>query len=121
MKRILTILLIALVVPLFSANSLSGQSGTGKLEGIWKMKSQESGLQVEFSVNEKNNEGEKNSITVSKSALDGYTGNRNSGFLLKKSGGEIRITGDITAENGEGTFVFVPNDSYIKSLADEGI
>ncbi len=120
MKRNLSILLIAVGVLLLSATSLCGQTGTGKLQGIWKMKSHDSGVKIEFSTVDRSNERETNSITINKSAISGFTRDNDGGFSLKKPGGEIKFTGDITAENGEGTFVYTPNGNYVKSLADTG-
>jgi hypothetical protein len=57
MKRILSILFIAAGIFLISSDYLSGQSGSGKLEGTWSIEPREKGLHLEFETTDKTNKG----------------------------------------------------------------
>ncbi len=92
-----------------------------KLEGTWEMELKGTDLHFEFETTEADHEGKMtSSYTISKSDLSGFSTGQNITFSLIKPGGEIKMTGDVESNKGEGTFIYTPNESYIKSLADAG-
>lgn len=113
---------IALLLPaafLFSASFTNAQE---TLRGRWEASPKDSGLELYFS-SRSNDDGGHMSMTetISKSELKGYTSGKDVSFSLVRPAGETAMTGDIENDRGEGTFVFTPSQSYVKSLADEGI
>ncbi len=121
MKRNLSILFIAAMAILLFSNSLYGQSGKGKLEGTWEMRTEDDGLHVEFKTTERNRRDHNQlSLTIDRSDISGLTTGSNINFTINKPGGEVAMTGDFNGEEGDGTFTYTPNESYVKSFADEG-
>jgi hypothetical protein len=122
MKRNFLMLCISVSVFLFSSISLTGQGKAGKLEGTWSMNTEGSDLNFEFATVEKNNDGRMTtSVVINKSDLTDFTYGNDISFSLKKTSGDILMKGNVTKDGGNGTFTFTPNESFVKSLEDEGL
>src|SRR5512142_142589 len=103
MKRNFRILLLGFIAALFCLAAGYSQSGAGKVEGTWEVSPEKGDLNFEFATKSKDHKGHSTfSETIKRADLAGYKDGNNISFSIKKRGGEIAMTGDVSGDKGNG-------------------
>ncbi|HLP71547.1 MAG TPA: hypothetical protein VK155_01515, partial [Bacteroidales bacterium] len=105
---------------LFSVAASAYAQGT--IRGRWELSPGEKGLEFYFSSRDDDGNGHMSMTeTISKQELKGYTNGADVKFSLVREAGNIEMTGNTQNDKGEGTFVFTPDQAYVKAMSAEGI
>lgn len=112
MKRTVLIIISLLAISgVFAQNSL--------IKGTWKIEIEKDGAHLYMKY--KGEEDNWNySNTINMDDLSGYKNGQNVVFYLRRDAGEIKFTGDVNKEGGEGEFEFSVEDTYVKGMKNLG-
>jgi hypothetical protein len=125
MKKTFSFLMLILCACFLTIGFVFAQADAGKLEGKWEVEPSDKhdGKDLQFQLRSSKSQGDDNwsfSEPLNKSELAGYTNGQNAVFSLKRQAGTIKFSGNITNDNGDGTFTFIPDNEYVKALANYG-
>jgi hypothetical protein len=117
MKKLL-IALLFIGFSFVSSNFILAQ----ELRGSWELSPEGKDLRFSFTSRQEGKGGHMSTNeTIAKSELKGYRNGEDVTFSLVRKAGEIKMTGDVLNDNGVGTFVFTPDQEYVKSMGREGM
>jgi hypothetical protein len=125
MKKLVSIFVLTLGPCLLAGGFLFAQTGAGKLDGKWEVEptDKSGGKELLFQLRSSKIEGNDNwtfSEELGKSELDGFANGDNVAFSLKRPAGSIKFSGTIKNDTGDGTYIFTPDNEYVRALAEYG-
>lgn len=125
MKKIISFLLITLGTYFLTCGFVFAQAQDGKLDGKWEVEPSDNHDEkdLQFQLRSSKIQGDNHwSFTeqLNKSELEGYANGQNVVFSLRRPAGTIKFTGNMSNDSGNGTFTFIPDNEYVKALANYG-
>ena len=114
MKRIL----IICVLTLFAGHILIGQN---ELSGNWTLVKSTNGKGLQLKHKLDNDDSYNMSVGINDLDLTGFRQGENVTFYLKNSTGEIKYTGKVEEESGNGTFKFIASSKYVQEISKIGL
>jgi hypothetical protein len=119
MKRLITSSLSILIAVIFIQGSIASVHGQQKkTTGEWRLEKKGSSLNFSFKIED--NDGFTNQNTFIASDFVGFKTGNNITFSLTGPAGKMVFKGDVSANQGTGTYVFTADNSFIKIAKENG-